>query len=97
MERYRIEVGQQHNTKPGNIVGAITNEAGIESDFIGKIKIYDDYSTVDLPEDIPPDLLRHLKNIRISGQKINISKMSETDDHIEHKKKHKSRKKSLAC
>jgi len=93
MERYRIEVGNRHKINPGNIVGAIANEAGIDSDFIGKIKIYDHYSTVDLPKGIPHDILRHLKNIRIGGQKINISKTIDLPESNDRKKKRKTRKK----
>ena len=79
-------------TKPKNIVGAIANEAGIDSEFIGKIKIYDDYSTVDLPQGIPDDVLRMLKKIRISGQKINLSKMTDYAGEKEHKKRRTSKK-----
>lgn len=50
MERYRLDVGETHGVKPGNIVGAIANEIGIESEFISKVNIQDDYTTVDLPE-----------------------------------------------
>ena len=39
MERYRIEVGHQHDVKPGNIVGCIANEAGLDSSHIGHIDI----------------------------------------------------------
>jgi len=78
MERYRIEVGKFHKTKPANIVGAIINEAGIDGDFIGKIKIYDDYSTVDLPAGMPQEILQNLKKVRISGQKLDITKMTES-------------------
>ena len=53
MEHYRIEVGLQHGVKPGNIVRAIANEAEIESEYIGRIEIFDDYSTVQLPEGMP--------------------------------------------
>jgi ATP-dependent RNA helicase DeaD len=87
MERYRIEVGKRHNTKPGNIVGAIANEAGIDSEFIGKIKIHDDYSTVDLPEEMPQNILAILKNVRVSGQKINISKVTGSVEKKVRKKK----------
>ena len=52
--RYRLEVGHQHGATPQNIVGAIANEAGIESRYIGRIEIHDDYSTVDLPDGMPP-------------------------------------------
>ena len=94
MERYRIEVGKRLNTKPGNIVGAIANEAGIDSEFIGKIKIYDDYSTVDLPDGIPQDILRLLKNIRVSGQKLNLSKVTDAVEQKDHKKRQRAKKKN---
>ncbi len=53
MDTFRIEVGHAHGVKPGNIVGAIANEAGIDSKYIGRIEIYDDYSTLDLPDNLP--------------------------------------------
>ena len=92
MVRYRIEVGNRHKIKPGNIVGAIANEAGIDAEFIGKIKIYDEYSTVDLPDGIPQDIFRLFKNIRVSNQKINISKMTDTAEQTDSKKKHSAKK-----
>ena len=73
MERYRIEVGHDHQVKPGNIVGAIANEADIESKYIGRICIYDDHSTVDLPENMPKELLYTLKKVWVSGQQLKIS------------------------
>jgi len=75
MERYRLEVGHDHSVKPGNIVGAIANEAGIDSDFIGRIDIFDKFSTVDLPEGMPRELLRDLRKAWVAGQKLQISKM----------------------
>jgi ATP-dependent RNA helicase DeaD len=92
-ERYRIEVGKRHRIKPGNIVGAIVNEAGIDSDLIGKILIYDDYSTVDLPRGMPQDIISMLKKVWVSGQKINISKMTDSTDQTGSQKTHKSNKK----
>jgi ATP-dependent RNA helicase DeaD len=77
MGTYRIEVGHQHGVKPGNIVGAIANEAGIESRHIGRIEIYDDFSTLDLPADLPPDLLDHLKTVWVAGQQLNITRDGE--------------------
>jgi ATP-dependent RNA helicase DeaD len=78
MGTFRIEVGHAHGVKPGNIVGAIANEAGIESKFIGRIEIYDDYSTLDLPSDMPPDLIDHLKTVWVAGQQLNITRDGET-------------------
>lgn len=74
METYRLDVGRNNDVQPGNIVGAIANEANLESRNIGRIKIFDDYSLVDLPEGLPTDMLNHLKNVRVGGQKINLSK-----------------------
>ncbi len=75
METFRIEVGHNHGVKPGNIVGAIANETGIDGDHIARIRIEDDYSTVELPAGMPKELLEELKKIRVAGQQLNISKM----------------------
>ena len=72
METYRIEVGHVHGVKPGNIVGAIANEADLESRFIGRIDIHDDHSILDLPEGMPADTMRHLQNVRVAGQALRL-------------------------
>ena len=77
MDRFRIEVGHNHKVQPGNIVGAIANEAGIDSKFIGRIKIHDDFSMVDLPADMPKEILSGLKKVWVSGQQLNISRLSQ--------------------
>jgi len=73
MERYRIEVGRNHDARPGDIVGAIANEAGIESRFIGHIKLFDEFSTVDLPAGMPKEVLQHLKKVRVRNRNLEIS------------------------
>lgn len=77
LQTYRIEVGHDHGVKPGNIVGAIANEAGIDSKHMGRIQINDDYSTIDLPEGMPKDIFMDLKSVRVAGQKLNISIFGE--------------------
>lgn len=77
MESYRIEVGHTHGVKPANIVGAIANEAGLESRYIGRIDIQDDYSILDLPADMPRELLTHLKKVWVSGQQLNMRKLED--------------------
>jgi ATP-dependent RNA helicase DeaD len=88
MDRYRIEVGHDHQVKPGNIVGAIANEADIESKYIGRISIYDSHSTVDLPEGMPKEMLYTLKKVWVSGQQLKISREGDkrSDDQQESKK-----------
>ncbi|HRD67695.1 MAG TPA: DEAD/DEAH box helicase [Candidatus Competibacter sp.] len=77
--RYRLEVGHQHGATPQNIVGAIANEAGIESRYIGRIEIHDDYSTVDLPDGMPKEIFQHLKKVRVRQIPLNISRLDGLD------------------
>lgn len=74
MTSYRIEVGRRHGVKPGNIMGAIANEAGLDSRCIGRIRIQEEFSTVDLPEGIPWEVFRTLKNVWVAGRRLNISR-----------------------
>ncbi|NNC98356.1 MAG: DEAD/DEAH box helicase [Gammaproteobacteria bacterium] len=74
MERFRIEVGHEHDVRPGNIVGAIANEADLDSRYIGRINIMDRHSFVDLPADMPTETFKELKNVWVSGQQLKISK-----------------------
>jgi len=73
MERFRLDVGTVHGVKPGNIVGAIANEIGLESEFIGRVNIMDDYSTVDLPDSMPKAIFSDLKKIQVCGQRLNAT------------------------
>ncbi len=73
MLRYRVEVGHNDKVKPGNIVGAIANEAGLDSQYIGRIEIFDDYSLVDLPDGMPKEIFRSLKKVWVAGKMLNIS------------------------
>lgn len=79
-ERYRIEVGHQHGAKPGQIVGAIANEADINSSYIGEINIYDDYSTVDLPSGMPAEVTALLSKTRVCGQRIALKPFKGQED-----------------
>jgi len=75
MVRYRIEVGHNHKVKPGNIVGAIANEADLDSKNIGRIDIYDDYSLVDLPDGMPKSVFTDLQKAWVSGQQLKITRV----------------------
>jgi ATP-dependent RNA helicase DeaD len=74
MERYRIEVGRCHGIKAGNIVGAISNEAGLDSKYIGNIAINHEHSFVDLPFGMPDEIFKLLKKTWVRSQKMAISK-----------------------
>jgi ATP-dependent RNA helicase DeaD len=75
MESFRIEVGHQHGVQPGNIVGAIANEAGLDGRHIGHIDIREDHSFVDLPEGMPKEIFRSLQKVRVRGVELRISRV----------------------
>jgi ATP-dependent RNA helicase DeaD len=75
MERYRLEVGRSHGVKPGNIIGCIANEAGLDGEYIQKLNIDDKFSTVDLPNSLAKDSLNELKGAWVCGQQLKISKV----------------------
>jgi len=75
MERFRIEVGWQDRVKPGNIVGAIANEAGLNGRSIGRIQIFDSHSMVDLPKGMPEDVFTSLKRLRVMNKELQISRV----------------------
>jgi ATP-dependent RNA helicase DeaD len=77
MERYRIEVGREHGVQPKNVVGAIANEAGLESRYIGHIKLYDTFSTVDLPKGMSKEIFQHLRSVWVCGRQLRISPFAE--------------------
>jgi len=91
-QRYRIEVGHDHGVKPGNIVGAIANEAGLAGEHIGHISIQGDFSLVDLPKGMPRDILMDLKKVRVCGRPLKISIDGRPDNAPRKKLKIKSDK-----
>lgn len=77
MERFRVEVGHAHGVRPGNLVGAIANEAGLDANHIGQISIFDEYSTVDLPSGMPREVFKTLGRAWVVGRQLRISKLSD--------------------
>lgn len=79
MERYRIEVGHNDGVRPGNIVGAVTNEAGLDGSDIGPITIHEAYSTIDLPVWVAEDICEVLQETWVSGKQLRIRPASSAD------------------
>jgi ATP-dependent RNA helicase DeaD len=76
-ETYRIAVGSIHGVKPGNIVGAIANEADIEGVHIGRVDIREDFSFVDLPGGMPKEIFAKLQKVRIAGRELRLTHVTE--------------------
>jgi len=91
-ERYRIEVGHEHDVKPGNIVGAIANEAGLAGEHIGHISIEQSYSLIDLPAGMPKDIFMDLKKVRVCGRPMKITRLGESEEKSGKSRKPHSKK-----
>jgi len=74
MDRFRIEVGWRDRVKPGNIVGAIANEAGLAGRSIGRIQIFDTHSTIDLPKGMPEEVFQSLRRLKVMNKELQISR-----------------------
>jgi ATP-dependent RNA helicase DeaD len=77
--RYRVDVGYNHGIKPGNIVGAIANTADLDSDYIGQIDIYNDFSTVDLPAGMPTSVVSLLQAAQVANRPLSLRPVSDKD------------------
>ncbi|NMO91430.1 DEAD/DEAH box helicase [Actinomycetospora sp. TBRC 11914] len=76
-DTYRIEVGHNQRVKPGAIVGAIANEAGLDSAHIGHIDIRPDHTLVELPADVPGPVVKRLQRARVAGRPMGLRRASE--------------------
>ncbi len=92
MERFQLAVGREQGVKPSNIVGMICNEAELDREYIGQIDIYDQITTVDLPADMPKEIMDILWKARLCGRKSEIKKLegAENQTHNRQSKQEKS-------
>ncbi|TEW43754.1 DEAD/DEAH box helicase [Psychromonas algicola] len=75
LEMFRLDVGREHGVQVKNIVGAIANEANINSRFIGDIRLNDDHSTIELPKGMPENTLAHLRGVQVCKRPLNLKKV----------------------
>lgn len=96
MVRYRLGVGRKHEVQPKDVVGAIANEADIDSEFIGRIQLFDDFTLVDLPDGMPKEVFQRLQKVRIRQREIRIRPWSDTPPAGPTKSTHKAKNKGNA-
>lgn len=75
MDRFRVELGWRDRIKPGNLVGAIANETGLQGKAIGRIQIFDAHSIIDLPKGMPEDIFASLQELRVLNKPLQISRL----------------------
>ena len=88
-QTYRLAVGRKHNAQPGNIVGAIANEADLDGSQINGVEICEDHSFVRLPADVPQEALDRLARVRVRGQELALTRV---DQRTPRGKSHRHRK-----
>jgi ATP-dependent RNA helicase DeaD len=86
MTSYRLEVGSEHGAQAKHIVGALINEAGLESQYIQDLKISDDHSIVRLPAGMPKDIYKHLYKTWVAGQQIKLRDLSKKESRDSNKR-----------
>jgi ATP-dependent RNA helicase DeaD len=74
MARLFVGAGRRAGIRPGDLVGAITGEAGIQSRAIGAIEIADGFSLVDVPEEMVDDIIAALRATKIRGLKPTVKR-----------------------
>ena len=76
MVRMLIDVGRRHRVSPGDIVGAIANEADIPGKVIGAIDVNKNYTLVDIPSQFVEQVLETMRGSSIRGQRMNLRRAS---------------------
>lgn len=79
MQRYMVSVGYDDGLRPGNLVGAVANEADLESRYIGHIEILENFSVIDLPAGMPEATMTVLKKARVCGQALSMKEYKASD------------------
>lgn len=79
MQRYMVNVGYDDGLRPGNLVGAVANEADLESRYIGHIEILENFSVIDLPAGMPEATMAVLKKARVCGQALSMKEYKAAD------------------
>jgi ATP-dependent RNA helicase DeaD len=70
--RIFIGAGRLDSIRPGDLVGAIANEAGLPGDAIGPIRITDRFSLVEVPSDRAEQVIRALRGTTLRGKRVTV-------------------------
>lgn len=72
MAKVYIGAGREAGIRPGDLVGAIANESGLNSNVIGAVEVMDRFSLVEVPEVLAREIIETLSRTRIKGQKVAV-------------------------
>ena len=72
MVRLFINIGKKQKIRPGDILGAVAGESGMNGDLVGTIDMYDKFTFVEVPKEYGKKVLAAMKNVRIKGKEIHV-------------------------
>lgn len=75
MIRYRLNVGCKHQMSSDELKKVLIEESGVDKNNINIIAIQDDYTLVELPDEMPQDIFLHLKSVEIKQHKLDIKRV----------------------
>jgi hypothetical protein len=75
MQRYRLDVGKKQGVELESLKEMLVEESGVDRNNIQNISIRNDYTLLELPDEMPSDIFLHLKNILINDFKLNITRL----------------------
>jgi ATP-dependent RNA helicase DeaD len=70
--RVFVGAGRRGGIRPGDLVGAITGESGLESRDIGAIEINDNFSLVEVPQDRAEEVIAALRATKLRGLRVTV-------------------------
>jgi hypothetical protein len=75
LQRYRLDVGKKQRVDFETLQHLLIEESGVDRNNIQNVSIRNDYTLLELPDEMPSDIFLHLKNISINGYKLNIKRV----------------------
>jgi hypothetical protein len=80
LQRYRLDVGKKQRVDLESLHDLLIEESGVDRQNIQNVSIRNDYTLLELPDEMPSDIFLHLKNISINGYKLNIKRLKVRKD-----------------
>lgn len=82
LQRYRLDVGKRQKVDVDTLQDLLVEESGVDPKNIQNISIRNDYTLLELPDEMPSDIFLHLKNVSINGYKLNIKRLKVRKDTL---------------
>ena len=70
MMTLQLDSGKKNKIRPGDLLGALTKDAGLAGSKIGKINIYDMFSYIAIESDVADKALNHFRHGKVKGRKV---------------------------